>query len=169
MQSAAKISVWLFLITFSLTFYGLGASFVESFVNYPTWALIGTAEFPAFHQALSPLVIGYMVVPMLAATVLTILLLWFRPAPIPRRAIWMSIILQLIIWISTALIQLPIQLQLDSAGLSVPLIERLITTNLWFRKVPQVINIFLFLWMMSLLFNNFRRGDEVSPHFSQQE
>ncbi len=162
MQSATKISVWLFLITFALIFYGLGASFVESFVNYPTWPLIGVAEFRAYHQAISPLVIGYMVVPMVITTVLTILLVWFRPAPVPAWAIWLSVILQILVWVSTAAIQLPIQFQLSSNGLSLPLIERLIFTNLWLRKVPQVINIILFLWMMSLLLRvNYKRDAEA--------
>ena len=81
MQTISRIPVWLFVVTFALMFYGLGASFVESFVNYPTWPLIGAAEFKAYHQALSPLVIGYMVVPMLVGTSLTLLLAWLRPAP----------------------------------------------------------------------------------------
>lgn len=151
MRSATKSPTWLFLITFALIFYGMGASFVESFVNYPTWRLIGAGEFLAYHHAISPLVIGYMVIPMVVATVLTILLAWFRPAPIPRWAIWLSVILQMLVWVSTATIQIPIQIQLSATGLSLPLIDQLIFTNLWFRKVPQIINIFLFLWMMSLL------------------
>jgi hypothetical protein len=146
-----QISIWLFLICFTLAFYGMGASFVESFVNYPTWRLIGANEFRAYHKALAPLVIGYMVIPMLITTVLTILLLWFRPAPLPRWAIWLAVVLQLIIWVSTAAIQLPIQMQLSRDGLSLPLIDRLLFTNWWFRKVPQIINAFLFLWLMSLL------------------
>lgn len=149
MRSNSKFTTWLFLITFALVFYGMGSSFVESFVNYPTWLLVGAAEFRAFHQALSPLVIGYMVVPMLVGTALTFLLVWFRPAPINRWGIWLSVVLQVIIWVSTAAIQVPIQMQLSSDGLSLPAIERLIFTNLWFRKVPQILNVVLFLWMMS--------------------
>jgi hypothetical protein len=169
-QSATKFSVWLFLITFTLTLYGLGASFVESFVNYPTWPLIGAGEFRAYHQALSPLVIRFMVIPLLGSSILTVLLLWYRPAPIPSWAIWISLMLQLMIWISTAFIQIPIQLQLSSEGLSVPLIERLIVTNWWFRKVPQIINTFLFLWMMALLlFANLRHGGDSSQNFSNPE
>ena len=125
MQTSNKTSIWLFLISFALVFYGMGASFVESFVNYPTWRLIGANEFRAYHQALGPLVIGYMVIPMLITTILTILLLWFRPAPIPQWAIWLAVVLQLIIWVSTVAIQLPIQVQLSRDGLSLPLIERL--------------------------------------------
>jgi len=162
MHSASRFSVWLFLITFALTFYGMGASFVESFVNYPTWRLIGSGEFLAYHRALGPLIIGYMVIPLVVATILTILLVWFRPAPIPRWAIWVSVVLQLITWISTALIQIPIQMELSSNGLSLPLIDQLIFTNFWYRKVPQVINVILFLWMMSLMLRiNIRRGAEV--------
>jgi hypothetical protein len=43
--SGSQISVWIFLAVFVFVFYGMGAAFVESFVNYPTWRLIGTAEF----------------------------------------------------------------------------------------------------------------------------
>ena len=156
MQTISRIPVWLFVVTFALMFYGLGASFVESFVNYPTWPLIGAAEFKAYHQALSPLVIGYMVVPMLVGTSLTLLLAWLRPAPIPSWAIWLSVGLQLVVWVSTAAIQLPIQFQLSSDGLSLPLIQKLISTNFWFRKIPQVINIVLFVWMMGLLVRSSR-------------
>lgn len=151
MQPPTKTSIRLFLISFALVFYGMGASFMESFVNYPTWRLIGANEFRAYHQALSPLVIGYMVIPMLITTIMTIVLLWVRPAPIPRWVIGLAVVLQLIIWVSTFSIQLPIQMQLSGNGLSLPLIDQLIFTNWWLRKVPQIINALLFLWMMSLL------------------
>ena len=162
MQTSTKPSVWLFLITFVLVFYGMGAASVESFVNYATWPLIGANEFRAYHRALSPLIIGYMVIPMLVATILTILLLWFRPATIPPWMVWLAIVLQLIVWISTATIQLPIQGQLSADGLSLPLIDRLRITSFWFRRVPHIANAFLFLWMMSLLLReNVRRGAEA--------
>jgi hypothetical protein len=151
MQASPKFSVWFFVITFALVFYGMGAATVETFVNYPTWRLIGANEFRAYHQAVGPLVIRYMVIPMLITTVLTILLLWFRPAPIPRWTVWLSVVLQLVTWVSTATIQIPIQLQLSSDGLSLPMIERLMFTSLWLRRAPHLINTFLFLWMMSLL------------------
>ena len=157
-----KTSARLFLITFALVFYGTGASFVESFVNYPTWHLIGVNEFRAYHQALSPLIIRYMVIPMILATVLTIILVWVRPAVIPQWAIWLAIVLQLICWISTVTIQLPIQWELSRNGLSAPLIERLMFTNWWLRRVPYGINAFLFLWMMSLLLReNIRHSTEI--------
>jgi hypothetical protein len=162
MQTSAKASVWLILITFALVFYGMGAASVESFVNYPTWPLIGANEFRAYHRALGPLIIGYMVIPLLVVTLLTILLLWFRPAPIPRWMVWLAIGLQLVVWISTFTIQLPIQGQLSADGLSLPLIDRLRVTSFWFRRVPYTANAFLFLWMMSVLLRgNARRKAEA--------
>jgi hypothetical protein len=151
MQTPAKTSFWFILITFALVFYGMGAASVESFVNYPTWPLIGANEFRAYHRTLGPLIIGYMVIPMLVATLLTILLLWFRPASIPRWMVWLAIGLQLVVWVSTFTIQLPIQGQLSADGLSLPLIDRLRATSFWLRRVPATANAFLFLWMMSVL------------------
>ncbi len=151
MQTPAKTSVWLFLITFALVFYGMGAASVESFVNYPTWPLIGANEFRAYHRALGPLIVGYMVIPMLVTTILTVVLLWFRPAYIPRWMVWLAIGLQLVVWVSTVTIQLPIQGQLSADGLSLALIDRLRVTSFWLRRVPHIANAFLFLWMMSAL------------------
>jgi len=146
-----RLSIWLFLVTFALVFYNLGASFIESFVNYPTWRLIGTNEFRAYHQAVGPLYIIYAVAPGVLATVLTLLLLYFRPAAIPIWAILLAIGLQLIMWVSSVSIQIPIQMRLDKEGLSLPLINRLIVTNFWLRRVPSSVNAILFFWMSSLL------------------
>ena len=151
---ADRGSVWLFLITFTLVFYGMGASFVESFVNYPTWRYIGAAEFQAYHQALSPLIIGYMVVPVFLAIPLTALLLWKRPFPIPSWALWLALLMQIIGAVSSFAIQIPIQRQLSSNGLSLALIDQLISTNFWFRRIPMFINSVLFFWMMSLILRN---------------
>ncbi len=144
-------SIWLFLITFTLVFYGMGAAFVESFVNYPTWKLIGAAEFRDFHQALGPLIIGYMVIPVFLAIPLTAMLLWKRPFPIPKWAIILALVMQLIGAVSSFAIQIPVQVQLSTNGLSLPLIDQLIFTNFWLRRIPMFINSALFFWMMSLV------------------
>ena len=146
-----RFSIWLFLVTFALVFYNLGASFIESFVNYPTWRLIGANEFRAYHQAVGPLYIIYGVAPGVLTTVLTLLLLYFRPPAIPTWTIFLAVGLQLIMWVSSVSIQIPIQMQLDKEGLSLPLINRLIVTNLWLRRVPSSVNAVLFLWMSSSL------------------
>lgn len=137
---------WIFLIAFALVFYGTGAAFIESFVNYPSWHLIGTDQFIAYHQFISPRVLTFLVAPLLLGTAFTILLLWSRPAAIPAWAVWAAVAAQAVVWISTVTIQVPIQLQLNH-GLSVDLIARLIQTNFWLRRIPYAICAGLFLWM----------------------
>jgi hypothetical protein len=138
---------WTFVIAFALVFYGTGAAFVESFVNYASWPLIGADEFIAYHRFISPRVLAFLVAPLLLGTVFTILMLWSRPAAIPAWAVWTALAAQAIVWVSTATIQVPIQIQLSDQGLSVELIERLIATNFWLRRIPYAICAGLFLWM----------------------
>src|SRR5687767_5927445 len=113
---------WIFVIAFALVCYGNGAGFIESFVNYPSWPLIGAAEFTAYHRFISPRVLMFLVAPALLGTVFTILMLWARPATIPVWAVWAAIATQVVVWVSTATIQVPIQIQLGEHGLSVSLI-----------------------------------------------
>ena len=138
---------WTFVIAFALVFYGTGAAFIESFVNYASWPLIGADEVIAYHRFISPRVLALLVAPLLLGTVFTILMLWSRPAAIPAWAVWTALAAQAIVWVSTATIQVPIQIQLSDHGLSVELIERLIATNFWLRRIPYAICAGLFLWM----------------------
>lgn len=86
---------------------------------------------------------------MVAGTLLTVVMLWLRPRAIPAWAVWLAIVLQAVVWVSTATIQVPIQIELSANGLSLPLIERLIDTNFWLRRVPYAVVAGLFLWMAS--------------------
>ena len=140
---------WIFVVAFALVFYGNGAAFVESFVNYSSWHLIGRDEFVAYHRFISPRVLSLLVAPALLGTVFTVLMLWARPAAIPLWAVWTAITAQAVVWLSTATIQVPIQVQLSAHGQSVELIDRLITTNFWLRRIPYAVCAGLFLWMAS--------------------
>jgi len=138
---------WIFLIAFALVFYGTGAAFIESFVNYPSWHLIGADEFIAYHRFISPRVLAFLVAPLLLGTAFSILMLWSRPAAIPAWAVWTAIAAQAVVWASTVTIQVPIQLQLSDHGVSAELLERLIASNFWLRRIPYAICAGLFLWM----------------------
>lgn len=140
---------WIFVIAFALVLYGNGAAFVESFVNYSSWHLIGSDEFVAYHRFIGPRVLILLVAPALLGTVFTVLMLWARPAVVPLWAVWAAITAQAIVWFSTATIQVPIQVQLSAHGRSLELIERLIRTNFWLRRIPYAVCAGLFLWMAS--------------------
>ncbi len=150
---------WIFLMAFALVFYGTGAAVIESFVNYPSWRLIGADEFIAYHQFISPRVLTFLVAPLLLGTVFTILMVWSRPAAIPAWAVWAAIAVQAVVWVSTVTIQVPIQLQLSDHGLSVTLVDRLIETNFWLRRIPYAICAGLFLWMAAQVIGASGDGD----------
>ena len=116
-------------------------------MNYSSWHLIGEDEFPVYHQFISPRILTLLVAPALLGTAFTILMLWARPAAIPRWAVWAAIATQVVVWVSTATIQVPIQLQLSEQGLALDLIDRLIVTNFWLRRIPYAVCAGLFLWM----------------------
>jgi hypothetical protein len=141
-------SYWLFLIDFALVFYVLGATFIEGFVNYRTWHLIGAAEFRAYHQAVSPRILAFLVAPHSLTLVLTFLLLWWRPGAIPAWSVLVSLALNLVPLVVTFVSQVPIQLAFDRKGLSLPELQQLIQRE-WLRSVPHILNAILFLWMMS--------------------
>lgn len=138
----------LFSFVFALVFYVTGAAFVQSFVNYPTWKLIGAGEFQSYHNAMSPLIIKFMVLPWLSEIVLTVLLFWLRPRVVPVWMVAFALVFNLLILASTAAIQVPIQIELGQNGLSHQAIEKLLKTNP-IRWVSGGLVAFLYLWMMS--------------------
>src|SRR5499427_6056017 len=103
-------SYWLFLIDFALVFYVLGATFLEGFVNYRTWHLIGAADFRAYHRAVSPRILAFLVAPHSLTLLLTVLLLWWRPGPIPPWSVWLSLALNAVAVVVSIVWQIPIQL-----------------------------------------------------------
>ena len=140
----------LVMSVFALRFYVAGASFIESFVNYPTWKLIGANEFQTYHHMLSQRIIRLMVLSWLVEIVFTVLLIWFRPCVIPRSAVAAALTLNLIALISTIFIQIPLQTELGENGLSLDAIDKLIRTDP-IRWIPLIIKAMVYLWMMSLV------------------
>lgn len=137
----------LLLLTFGLVFYTLGASVVEGLVNYRTWCWIGADSFPAYHRAVGPRIIAYLVAPFGASVLLTLGLIAWRPPAIPLLPVLISLALDVVAIIATLGWQLPTQRALDRSGRSDILIARLIRME-WFRLIPHLLNALLFLWFV---------------------
>jgi hypothetical protein len=147
-----------FTLVFALVFYVAGATFVESFVNYPIWHLIGPDTFQAYHNALSSRIIPFMVLPWFVEIILTFALMRFRPRSIPRPAIEFAQGFNLIALISSIFIQIPIQIQLGESGLSLQAIDKLIQTDP-IRWGSLILKVALYVWMMLRVVN---AGEAVS-------
>ena len=116
----------------------MGGGIVNSLVGYKTWRAVGENEFPKFHQIDSSLIIPLFVVPAFLSYIPQILLFWFRPGIIPKWLVVLAVLFNLIALISTITIQIPIQIELDKR-FSLELIERLISTDMIYRKIPMLL------------------------------
>ena len=156
MTNRNKISTIVFSVYILLAFYVLGGGIVNSLVSYPTWRWVGENEFPKFHQIDSSLIIPLFVIFFFLSFIPQILLFWFRPMIIPKWLVWLALLFNLITLISTITIQIPIQLELDKR-FSLELIDRLISTDLIYRRIPmalQAIINFLMLYKVVKHSNN---------------
>ena len=138
-----------FIITFALTFYTLGAGIIDNYVIYRTFPVVGENEFVAFRAAFTPRIVAFLVVPLILRYIFSFLLLWLRPSAIRAWHVWLFIFFQTVAWISTIAVQLPIQFELDK-GKSAELIEKLLD-SIWLRTSMTVACAAIMLWMMFLV------------------
>lgn len=132
----SKISNIVFSVYILVTFYVFGGGVVNSLVAYRTWRAVGEDEFPKFHHIDASLIIPLFVVFFFFSFIPQILLFWFRPVIISKWLVWIALLLNLITLISTLAIQIPIQNELDKR-LSLELIEKLISTDMIYRRIPM--------------------------------
>ena len=157
MANKNKISNIVFSVYILLAFYVFGGGILNSLVGYRTWRAVGANEFPKFHQIDSSLIIPLFVIFFFLSFIPQILLFWFRPMVISRWLVWLALLLNLITLVSTITIQIPIQVELDKK-FSLDLIERLIFTDLIFRRIP----------MFLLAVTNFAMLYKVVAHSNNQ-
>lgn len=129
--------------------YTLGAGFIESFLNYPSWYLIGpTDAWSAYRELLFSRIIPLLALPALFLQVITnVLLFFFRPPALPRWTIHICFWLLLISVVSSFAIQIPIQMQLDQAYRP-ELVDKLIQSDLLLRGSVLIVRTPILLFML---------------------
>ena len=95
--SSSTGSTPVFIAFIVLTFYGLGAGYLESFVNYPLWHIIGESDrWVAYHEALGPRVVFVLAIPALALSLIANVLLFVRrPPAVPAWTVVANVIMNL--------------------------------------------------------------------------
>jgi len=153
MNNKNKISTIVFSVYILLTFYVFGGGIVNSLVAYRTWRAVGENEFPAFHQIDSKLIIPLFVIFFFLSFIPQILLFWFRPMVISKWLVLGALIFNLITLVSTIIIQIPIQVELDQK-FSLELIDRLISTDFMYRRIPMLLMAIVNFIMLYKVVNN---------------
>jgi hypothetical protein len=128
---------WITPVFFGLVFYTLGASVMDSFAMYHTWRFVGPAEFAEMHKESGSRIVPFFVLPTMVMTVFLILQFWHRPKSVSRTLVWATLVCTIIPWLSSAFIQIPMQMELDK-GKNDALLESLILTD-WIRVVPSFV------------------------------
>lgn len=102
-------------------------------VHYPLFSHVGETGFPAYSEAHSRLTTYVVGPPMLVEAATAVLLIFFRPAGIPVYLAWIGLVLLAVVWLSTALLQVPRHTKLGLAFESAEWAS-LVATN-WVRTV----------------------------------
>lgn len=140
-----------------LTFFSYGTAMMDYFLVYPSRAIVVAGEFVAYHALLEARILPISVLPFLVLTILNIVLLWQRPASVPKSLLWLSLVCLLLDWASSAFIQIPMNLQLNE-GKDLVLIQQVMDTNSGriFLESAQAFLTFIMLQKQSTYVDNDR-------------
>lgn len=97
----------LFLVHLASCLYMVGVIWFVQIVHYPLFASVGSAEFPFYERRHAAITTWVVAPPMLIEGMTALLLFWFRPAGLSNWLLWTCLALLSVIWISTALVQVP--------------------------------------------------------------
>lgn len=121
-------------------------------VHYPLFARVGGSGFAAY-EAEHATRTGWVVGPLMCfelATAALFLFARFRPGSVSAASAWAGMVLVLLIWMSTAFIQVPLHNKLSS-GADAAVIARLVGTN-WIRTIAWTLRSVLVLtWLAGSL------------------
>lgn len=130
------------------TLFMTGLIWFVQVVHYPLFGSVGDSQFTAYegrHTSLTSFVVGP---PMLIEIATALALIWVRPDGIPAWMIWAGLALLVIVWLSTAFLQVPYHETL-SQGFNADAHNKLVITN-WIRTISWSLRGLLVLWMAYL-------------------
>ncbi len=122
----------LYVVNLLATWYMVGLIWMVQVVHYNLFDRVGREQFERYEADHGRLITPIVAVPMLVELVTACLLLTaMAPASFPRWAAWAGVAMVVGIWLSTALLQVPLHHRLSS-GFDQNAYQRLVTSN-WIR------------------------------------
>ncbi len=114
-----------------------GVILIVQFVHYPLFAAVGEEQFAEYEIAHARRITWVVAPLMLVELVAAIALVLLAPQPITPALMWLGLVLLVIIWVSTAAVQVPLHNALAS-GFDVHTHRRLLSSN-WVRVVSWLL------------------------------
>jgi hypothetical protein len=146
---------WLLLINFAIAFYNVGTVWLVHVTCYPLWAVVGRGEFEAYHEAWWHSIWGVILGPALFGLLGAWAMLWWPPARVPARGVWLGIVLEVAVYLLTAVWWGPLMARLveavDPSGTPTPLYRLLLSTH-WLRVALITAYGLLMFWLVRVSF-----------------
>lgn len=139
----------LLLLHVATTLVMFGVILVVQIVHYPLFGQVGADGFRAYHAAHERLITVVVGVPMLIELATAVWLVWARPFGLPGWMVWTGLGLVAVLWLSTALLQIPMHRVLQG-GFDGAAHGRLVVTN-WVRTLAWGARAGLVLAMLARL------------------
>jgi len=151
-MNRTAIAAWNFSFFVLLSFYSIGTGMIESFLNYPSWYLIGPTEaWLDYRELLTQRIIPLLAMPaLLLQTISNIIVIVYRPVAVPRWTVWITLLLLVTGVVSSAIVQIPIQIALDRTY-NKEMLDELINSDLYLRVLTGVIRGIIILYMLQCI------------------
>ena len=140
---------YVLLVHLAATLVMVGVIWFVQIVHYPLFSRVGSSGFAFYSDAHSRLTTYVVGPPMLIEAATALLLVFRRPEDIPLAAALVGLALVGVVWLSTALLQVPRHSTLGS-GFDHAAWSSLVLTN-WVRTVTWSARGLLVLWMTTRL------------------
>lgn len=134
------------LIQFAATWAMVGLIWLVQVVHYPLFRFVGSSDFKGFHRNHTRLISWVVGPPMLAEGLSAAFLVWNLPPRVPSSAALAGFLLLLVIWASTAFLQVPQHNRL-ALGFDTAAYRKLVATN-WVRTTAWSLRGLLTAWLV---------------------
>ena len=135
----------LFLAHLGSTLFMLGVIWIIQIVHYPLFANVGKLDFSAYEQRHTKIITWVVAPAMFVEGTTAAILFFFPPTEVSTGELWVGVVLLIVIWLSTALLQVPCHAAL-ARSYSPRIHRRLVWTN-WLRTIAWSLRGLLVLWM----------------------
>jgi uncharacterized membrane protein len=135
------------LINAAATIFMAGVIWLVQLVHYPLMANVGAEGYRQYQQLHEKWITWVVCPPMLIELVTAILLITHSANQFAQWKVWTGIALVIVIWLSTAFLQVPCH-SLLTEGFDADAHRRLVSSN-WIRTVAWTLRSILIGWMVA--------------------
>ena len=133
-------------LNFISTWYMVGLIWMVQAVHYPLFSRVGAEHYVDYQQLHQKWITPVVGVPMIVELVTAILLLKYLPSTASPSLVWVALGLLIVVWLSTAFLQVPCHNQL-SQSFDEQAHRRLVSSN-WIRTVSWTLRGAILAWLV---------------------